>query len=341
MRRQTSRRCPVSDELGKRIKVAAHIRPFSLSVSMPSDFVISSWLADVDAATPVEKSSSHGRTLRKRARPAAEAEAALRKKQRTLAPAAANVNATPSPPRSNLNSHPRSPAKPQSLSPRKSQRLRGRDQRPVQQVAVAVGVEVESRPASCQPRARSTNKPATDPGHNVPILSPPVSSSSQYTAALDLDAAAGAASKSITTQSQTSSKRARTPSLRKTLRDLGMLDKPIEYVSGRTRLPPETLPHWQALGGICRDVKTIPATVAPRLGDEFIQEDMIDHDADREGVELEYGTLLEIHAEARQCADNGSHEAQWNTKVHDRILSCALRPFKSRFESINMYVSLT
>ena len=209
---------------------------------------------------------------------------------------------------------------------------------------MAVQVEVESRPASCEPHARSTNKPAAalaNPGHNAPILSPPVSSSSQYTAALDLDAAAGAASKSITTQSQTSSKRARAPSPRKTLRDLGMLDKPIEYVSDRSRLPPETLPHWQALGGICRDVKTIPATVAPRLGDEFIQEDMIDHDTDREGVELEYETLLEIHAEARQYADNGSHEAQWNTKVHDRILSCALRSFKPRFESINMSVSLT
>lgn len=308
---------------------------------MPSDFVISSWLADVDAATPAQKSSSHGRTLRKRARPAAEPEAALRKKQRAIAPAAASMNPPPSPPRSISNSRPRSPAKPQSLNPRKSQRLRGRDRRPVQQVAVAV--EVEARPAPRQPRARSTNKTATglaNPGHNAPILSPPISSSSsQYAAALDLDAAAGAASKSTTTQSQTSSKRTRTPSPRKTLRDLGMLDKPIEYVSDRSHLPPETLPHWRALGGICRDIKTIPAAVATRLEDEFIQEDMVDHDADREGVELEYETLLEIHAEARQCADCGSHEAQWNTKVHDRILSCALRPFQRRFESINMSVS--
>lgn len=89
----------MSGELGKRIKVAApriyiaRIRPSSLSLSMPSDFVISSWLADVDAAAPVEK-PSHGRTLRKRARPAAEAEAALRKKQRALAPTAAKHERT-------------------------------------------------------------------------------------------------------------------------------------------------------------------------------------------------------------------------------------------------------
>ncbi|KAF1994406.1 hypothetical protein P154DRAFT_32487 [Amniculicola lignicola CBS 123094] len=215
---------------------------------MPSDFVISSWLADVEAATPAEKSFFPGCTLRKRARPAVEAEAALRKKQCALAPAAANMSTPPSPPQSNLNPRPRRPAKPQSLSPRKSQRLRGQDQRPVQQVAVAVEVEVEvaARPASCQPRARSTNKPAAalvNPGHNAPILSPPISSSAQYTAALDLDAAAGAVSKSITTHSQTSSKRAQTPSPRKTLRDLGMLDKPIEYVANRSRLPQETLPH--------------------------------------------------------------------------------------------------
>jgi hypothetical protein len=119
-----------------------------------------------------------------------------------------------------------------------------------------------------------------------------------------------------------------------------MLNKPIEYVSDRSYLPPEMLPHWRALGGISRDLKTVPAAIAPRLEDEFIQDDMIDHDASCEGTELEYGTLLEIHAEARRCADSGSHEAQWNTKVHDRVLSCALRPFKQRFESINMFVPL-
>jgi hypothetical protein len=32
---------------------------------------------------------------------------------------------------------------------------------------------------------------------------------------------------------------------------------------------------------------------------------MVDHDADREGVELEYETLLEVYTEARQCADCG------------------------------------
>ncbi|KAH8710196.1 hypothetical protein GQ44DRAFT_436888 [Phaeosphaeriaceae sp. PMI808] len=45
------------------------------------------------------------------------------------------------------------------------------------------------------------------------------------------------------------------------------------------------------------------------MEDEFIQVDMIDHDANREGAALEYGILLEIHAEARRCADGGSHEA--------------------------------
>ncbi|PVH92836.1 hypothetical protein DM02DRAFT_619679 [Periconia macrospinosa] len=288
---------------------------------MPSDFIISSWLADVNAATPTNKSSSHGRALRKRAHPAPKAEAPPRKKQR----ATANMNAPSSPP--NSDSRSRSPAKSQSLGLRTSQRLRGRDQRPVQQV------EAPSPPAP------STNKPATvlvNPGHNAPILSPPISSSSQYTAALNLDAATSASRNSTGTRSQTSSRRTRTPSPKKTLRDLGMLDKPIEYVSNRSRLPPETLPHWQALGSIYRDVKTIPVAVAPRLADEFIQEDMIDHNADREGVELEHETLLEVQAEARQCADNGSHEAQWNTKVHDRVLSCALRPFKPHFESINI-----
>lgn len=66
---------------------------------------------------------------------------------------------------------------------------------------------------------------------------------------------------------------------------------------------------------------------------------MIDQDAGQEGVELEYRTLLETYGEARQRVDSGSHEAQWNTKVHGRILSCALRPFKPHFGSANMSVS--
>lgn len=157
---------------------------------------------------------------------------------------------------------------------------------------------------------------------------------------LDLDVVEDTASKSTASRSQTSSKWTRTPIPKKTLRDLSMLNKPIKYVSSCSRLPPETFPHWQALGGICCDVKTIPAGVALQPKNEFIQEHMIDHDADRKGVELEYEALLEIHADARQCADNSSDEAQWNTKVHDRILSCALRPFKPRFKSVNMSVSL-
>ncbi|EDU41521.1 predicted protein [Pyrenophora tritici-repentis Pt-1C-BFP] len=242
--------------------------------------------SDVDVAPPAHKSSSHGRPLRKRARSAVEAEAALRKKQCTLAPTAANINPlhTPSP------SH----SEPYLRSPRKSQRLRDR---PVAAAAATEG-EVEAHSASYQPDARSIgNRTAAlvNPSHNVPILSPPISSSSLYVAALDLDAVADVSKP--TTRSQTSLKRTRTPSPRKTLRDLSMLNKPIEYVSSRSRLPLKTSLHWQALGSIYRD------------------KDMIDHDADRKGVELKYETLLEIHAEAQQCADSGSHEAQWNTKT--------------------------
>jgi len=230
-----------------------HIRLVSLSTSMPSDVVILSWLSDLDATTPTGEPSSPGRTSRKRACPAAAAEPTSRKRQRALA--AANMNPPPSPPRS--SSGLRSPAKPVE---RKSERLRGRNRQPV--------AEVEAQP----PAFHHTNKPAAlaNPGQNAPILSPPVSSfHSRYVAALDLDAA-GEASKSIATQSQTSSKRARTPSPRKSLRDLGMLNKPISYVSDLDRLPKETLRYWRALGSICRDLKTIPAAVAPRLQDEFI-----------------------------------------------------------------------
>lgn len=86
--------------------------PSSLGASMPSDFVIDAWRAEVDAATRVQNSSSRGRTLRKRARPAAEAEALSPGKQHALAPAAADMNPPPSPLRSNSNRRPRSPAKP-------------------------------------------------------------------------------------------------------------------------------------------------------------------------------------------------------------------------------------
>ncbi|KAI1665967.1 hypothetical protein L13192_09651 [Pyrenophora tritici-repentis] len=161
-------------------------------------------------------------------------------------------------------------SEPYLRSPRKSQRLRDR---PVAAAAAATATEgeVEAHSASYQPDARSIgNRTAAlvNPGHNAPILSPPISSSSLYAAALDLDAVADVSKP--TTRSQTSSKRTRTPSPRKTLRDLSMLNKPIEYVSSRSRLPLKTSLHWQALGSISRDVKTIPAAVALRLENEFI-----------------------------------------------------------------------
>lgn len=137
---------------------------------------------------------------------------------------------------------------------------------------------------------------------------------------------------------KTSSSRGRTPSPRKTLRELSMLDKPIQYVSDCGCLPPQMLPHWHALERICRDIETIPSAVALRLKDDFIHEHMINHVSNNPRLELEYETLLDVHADARQCVDSGSYEAQWNNRVHDRIISCALRPFRSHFECINMWV---
>ena len=164
----SSGRNPASESNVAALRATTRCAPLLVLISppMPSEFVIFSWLADIDAAPSVHKSPSEGSTLPKHMRSAvgaeAEAEAAFRKKQYTLAPAATKVDT------SHWEPYPR--------IPRESQLLRDG---PII-MAAAVEGEVEAYSASYQPDALTIGNRTdalANSGYHPSTLSSPMSSS--------------------------------------------------------------------------------------------------------------------------------------------------------------------
>lgn len=166
-------------------------------------------------------------------------------------------------------------------------------------------------------RGRSTHTATASPPRprltNIPILSNRSS---------EIDYADTASS----TASGTSSKRdKRDRSPTKTLADLKLLEKPVEYVSDedmvRGRVPEDVRTLWTDMRRLCKGNGYIPKTLEEHFGDVEDEDELVHDSRSADELRFELKQMTAVKTEAHKI--EGDSETQWYCSVHWPILTAA------------------
>jgi hypothetical protein len=185
--------------------------------------------------------------------------------------------------------------------------------------------EVKGSALSNHENADSLGKRSLSPPGKLPYTA-------SYVAAVDMEMDVECASRHISPDSQS------TPELALSLPRLALLYKPIRYMTsvyGAT----EIQHHWRALVRICRDQSIIPKDVITRESLENIPSYMVEYVPTGRDDRTEFRILDSSQTMARLLQVLGSHNALWESSVHEPLLSCAIESLAINFKISNAYVS--
>jgi hypothetical protein len=167
------------------------------------------------------------------------------------------------------------------------------------------------------PGAGRSRTPTTSPPRprltNIPILSSHLSESDYSDTASST--ASGISSKQ--------NKRDRSPT--KTLTDLKLLNKPVEYVSDedivRQRVPKDLQKLWTDIRRLCKGNNYIPSTLRDHFGEIEDEDEFVYDSRSADDLYFELKQMIAIKTQAHEI--EGDSETQWYCSVHCPILTAA------------------